>query len=145
MPGYGKTHYDCTRCELNAFSSDELAEFIEAGLHGTASPRSSCPHRTCWPSMCRRSATRRSPRWSGPRSRTWSTSMPWCARLVADHPDLADVDEARIRDTFTDNPTQSWRSSAQQLVTRGHRRRRRPRRGAPRARLAENLRKGGRR
>ena len=34
--GDGKTHYDCTRCELNAFSSDELAEFIEAGLarHG---------------------------------------------------------------------------------------------------------------
>ena len=37
-------------------------------------------------------------------------------RLVADHPDLADVDEARIRDTFTDDPTRSWRSSAQQLV-----------------------------
>ena len=36
-------------------------------------------------------------------------------RLVVDHPALADVDEARIRDTFTD-PTRSWRSSAQQLV-----------------------------
>ena len=34
--GYDKHHYECTRCELNAFSSDELAEFIEAGLqrHG---------------------------------------------------------------------------------------------------------------
>ena len=30
--GNGKTHYDCNRCELNAFSSDELAEFIEDGL-----------------------------------------------------------------------------------------------------------------
>lgn len=29
---------------------------------------------------------------------------------------LADVDEARIRDTFTDDPTRSWRSSAQHLV-----------------------------
>ena len=37
-------------------------------------------------------------------------------QLVADYPDLADVDEARIRDTFTDDPTQSWRSSAEQLV-----------------------------
>ena len=37
-------------------------------------------------------------------------------QLIADHPDLADVDEARIRDTFTDDPTRSWRSSAQQLV-----------------------------
>ena len=36
VPVDGKTHYDCTRCELNAFSSDELAAFIEAGLarHG---------------------------------------------------------------------------------------------------------------
>jgi hypothetical protein len=34
-PG-GKTHYNITRCELNAFSSDGLAEFIEARLadHG---------------------------------------------------------------------------------------------------------------
>ncbi len=31
-------HYECTRCELNAFSADELAEFIETGLqtHGAA-------------------------------------------------------------------------------------------------------------
>ena len=36
--GNGKTHYDCTRCELNAFSSDQLAEFIEDGLarHGVS-------------------------------------------------------------------------------------------------------------
>ena len=53
-------------------------------------------------------------------------------QLVADHPDLADVDEARIRDTFTDDPTRSWRSSAQQLVNERHRRRRRPRRRCPR-------------
>ena len=37
-------------------------------------------------------------------------------QLLADRPDLVDVDEARIRDTFTDNPTRSWRSSAGQLV-----------------------------
>ena len=50
--GYGKPHYECTRCELNAFSSDELAEFIEAGLqrHGatdeTRAP-SGCAGRAC--------------------------------------------------------------------------------------------------
>lgn len=34
--GYGKTHYEATRCELNAFSSDGLAAFIEDRLrdHG---------------------------------------------------------------------------------------------------------------
>jgi hypothetical protein len=59
-------------------------------------------------------------------------------RLVADHPALADVDEARIRDTFIDHPTRSWRSSARQLVhkdidaTRGLA-------DALRARLAEQL------
>lgn len=37
-------------------------------------------------------------------------------QLVADYPDLVGVDEARIRGTFTDQPTRSWRSSAQQLV-----------------------------
>ena len=37
-------------------------------------------------------------------------------QLVADYPDLADVDEARVRDAFTDDPTRSWRSVAQQLV-----------------------------
>ena len=37
-------------------------------------------------------------------------------QLVTDNPNLADVDEARVRDTFTDNPTQSWQSSAEQLV-----------------------------
>ncbi|MDQ1306116.1 MAG: hypothetical protein QG671_1948 [Actinomycetota bacterium] len=30
--GHGKTHYEATRCELNAFSSDGLAQFIEDGL-----------------------------------------------------------------------------------------------------------------
>ena len=43
--GYGKTHYECTRCELNAFSSDGLAEFIEAGLqrHGATTRNSYLP------------------------------------------------------------------------------------------------------
>ena len=63
-------------------------------------------------------------------------------RLVADHPDLANVDEARVRDTFTAHRTRSWRSSAQQLVhedidaTDGLA-------DAVRTQLAEDLRKGG--
>ena len=63
-------------------------------------------------------------------------------QLIADDPDLADVDEARIRDTFTDNPTRSWRSSAQHLVNEDIE-------AADgltevlRALLAEDLRKGG--
>ena len=63
-------------------------------------------------------------------------------RLRADYPDLADVDEARIRDTFTDDPTRSWRSSAQHLVNE-HIEAADGLTDALRARLAENLRKGG--
>lgn len=58
------------------------------------------------------------------------------------NPDVHDVDEARIRDTFTDNPTRSWRSSAQHLVHE-HIEASDGLTAALRARLAENLRKGG--
>jgi len=89
--GYGKYHYECRRCELNAFSSDELAEFIEARDEALTD-------------LVARELER-------------LVDIDRVVRqLVADYPDLADVDEARIGDTFTDNPTQSWRSSAEQLV-----------------------------
>ena len=112
----GKPQYDTTRCELNAFSSDGLAAFIEAGLkrHGVTAKLVPPPEvLTEHVQTVRDEAL---------------TEMVWAEiadmvdvdavvrRLVADHPDLADIDEARIRDTFTDDPTQSWRSSAQHLV-----------------------------
>jgi len=101
---------------LNAFSSDELAAFIEACLarHGVTEKLVPPPEvLTEHVQTVRDEAL---------------TEMVWAEiadivdvdavvhRLVADHPDLADIDEARIRDTFTDDPTRSWRSSAQQLV-----------------------------
>ena len=45
--GYGKRHYECRRCELNAFSSDGLAEFIETGLQRHGATAKLVP-----PSMC---------------------------------------------------------------------------------------------
>ena len=39
-------------------------------------------------------------------------------QLLADHPDLGDdVDEAAVRDRFTDTPTSSWRAVAADLVS----------------------------
>ena len=38
-------------------------------------------------------------------------------QLIADHLDLAVVDEDRVRANFTDHPTRSWRSAAEQLVS----------------------------
>ena len=128
----GKLQYNTTRCELNAFSSDGLAEFIEAGLarHGVTAKLVPPPEVVAEHVQTVRDEA--------------LTEMVWAEiadmvdidavvrQLIADHPDLADVDEARIRDTFTDDPTQSWRSSAQQLVRERHRRRPWPRRRAPR-------------
>ena len=38
-------------------------------------------------------------------------------QLLADRPELAVVDEDRVRANFTDHPTRSWRSAAEQLVS----------------------------
>ena len=38
-------------------------------------------------------------------------------QLLADRPELAVVDEDRVRANFTDQPTRSWRSAAEQLVS----------------------------
>jgi hypothetical protein len=115
--GNGKTHYDCTRCELNAFSSDQLAEFIEDGLarHGVTAKLVPPPDVVAEHVRTVRDEA--------------LTEMVWAeiadmididavvAGLIADHPNLAEVDEERIRATFADEPTLSWRSSAQQLVS----------------------------
>jgi hypothetical protein len=112
----GKTQYGCTRCELNAFSSDELVEFIEAGLarHGITEKLVPPPNVVAEHVQAIRDEA------------LTDLVMAELERmvdidavvrgLVANHPGLADVDEARIRDTFADDPTQSWRSSAQRLV-----------------------------
>ena len=77
--GYGKYHYECRRCELNAFSSDGLAEFIETGLQRHGATTKLVPPADVLARMCRRSATRRSPIWLCGNSWAWSTSMLWCA------------------------------------------------------------------
>ena len=113
---YGKRHYECRRCELNAFSSDQLAEFIEIGLqrHG-ATTKLVPPADVLVPHV---EEVR-----DGALTHLIARELEHMVdvdvvvhQLVTDYPDLVDVDEARIRDTFTDNPIQSWRSSAEQLV-----------------------------
>ena len=130
--GYGKTHYECTRCELNAFSSDELAEFIEAGLqrHGATTKLVPPPDVLAEHVQTVRDEALTELVWAEIADMVDIDAV--VRQLVADHPDLADVDEARVRDTFTDHPTQSWRSVGATARARGHRRHRRPRRRAPR-------------
>ena len=114
--GGGKIHYDCIRCELNAFSSDGLAAFIEAGLqeHGATAKLVAPPDVLAEHVRNVRDEALTEMVWAEIADTVDIDAL--VRRLVADHPDLADIDEARIRDTFTDDPTRSWRSSAQQLV-----------------------------
>jgi hypothetical protein len=114
--GRPTAHYRCSRCELNAFSSDGLAAFIEDGLarHGVTAKIVSPPDVLDEHVRSVRDEALTDLVWAELERMVDIAAVK--RRLVADHPDLADVDEARIRDTFTDDPTQSWRSSAQQLV-----------------------------
>jgi hypothetical protein len=114
--GYDKYHYACRRCELNAFSSDELVEFIETGLqrHG-ATTKLVPPADVLAPHVDEVRDEALTDLVARELERIVDINVV-VRQLVTDYPDLADVDEARIRDTFTDNPTQSWRSSAEQLV-----------------------------
>lgn len=114
--GYGKTHYECTRCELNAFSSDGLAEFIEAGLqrHGAATKLVPPANVLAAHALIVRDLAIRD---SVIKELDQLVDIDEVVRqLVASHPGLADVNEADVRDGFISNPTQSWRSSSEQLV-----------------------------
>ena len=117
IPGrYGKFHYECTRCELNAFSADGLVEFIEAGLQSHGATTKLVPPAEV---LAANAAVIR----DGALTELVTEEVAGMVdidavvhQLIADHPDLAGVDETRVRDTFTSDPTLSWRSAAQQLV-----------------------------
>ena len=114
--GYGKRHYECTRCELNAFSADQLAEFIAAGLqrHGATTKLVPPPD-----VLAARVGTVRDERLA---ELVWLELADMfdvddvVRHLITSYPDLADVGEADVRDMFTNHPTRSWRTAAQQLV-----------------------------
>jgi hypothetical protein len=115
--GYGKPHYECTRCELNAFSADELAEFIEAGLQRHDATTKLVPPADVLAEHVQEARD----------DALTDLVKTELARLVdvdavvdqllADRPELAVVDEDRVRANFTDHPTRSWRSAAEQLVS----------------------------
>ena len=114
--GYGKPHYECTRCELNAFTADELAEFIEAGLQRHGATEKVVPPADVLAEHVQAARDEALTDLVTQELASMVDIDEVVRQLIADRPDLVDVDEARIRDTFTDNPTRSWRSSAGQLV-----------------------------
>jgi hypothetical protein len=115
--GYGKPHYECTRCELNAFSADQLAEFIEAGLQRHDATTKLVPPPEVLAEHVQKA---RDDALTGLVTAELERMVDIDAvvrQLIADHPDLAVVDEDGVRADFTDHPTRSWRSAAEQLVS----------------------------
>ena len=115
--GYGKRHYECTRCELNAFSADELAEFIEAGLQRHGATTKLMPPTDVLDGHVH--AVRDEALGDLVMAELERMGLDVGAvvrRLIVDNPDLATVDETRVRDGFTNAPTWSWRSLSQQFA-----------------------------
>ncbi|MCI4674786.1 ATP-binding protein [Candidatus Mycolicibacterium alkanivorans] len=114
--GYGSFHHECRRCELNAFSADQLAEFIEAGLQSAGATTKLVPPAEVLDGYVR-----------AVRDETL-TELVWAElagmvdvdavvrQLIDNHPELADAREARVRESFTGDPYQSWRSATEHLV-----------------------------
>ncbi len=115
IPG-PKEHYACKRCELNAFSADELAEFIEDGLRAHGATEKLLPPEDV---LTEHVQTVRDDTLTGLVDEVLAELVDIGAvvRLLRDeNPDLADVDESDVRDRFVDHPTESWRRAAKRLV-----------------------------
>lgn len=115
--GYGKRHYECTRCELNAFSADELAEFIEAGLQRhDATTKLIAPADVLDGHVHVARDEALGDLVVAELERMGLDVDAVVRRLVAANPNLSAVDEKRVRDGFTNAPTSSWRSLSQQFA-----------------------------
>jgi hypothetical protein len=116
LHGHRKPQYECRRVELNAFSSDGLSEFIEAGLQ-------------------RHGATTKLVQPADVLTAHVDTVLDQVLtelvaaelgnivdidavvnQLLDSHPDLVGVAESHVRGRFTDDPAESWRSAAKHLV-----------------------------
>ena len=115
--GYGKPHYECTRCELNAFSADQLAEFIEAALHRHDATTKLVPPADVLAEQVQKARDEALTDLVKTELARLVDVDAVVDQLLADHPEFVIVDEDRVRANFTDYPTRSWRSTAEQLVS----------------------------
>ena len=113
---YGRFHYECTRCELNAFSSEGLAEFIEAGLQSHGATTKLVPPAEVLAANARVIRDEALTELVTEELAGMVDIDAVVRQLVADHPDLADVDESRVRDGFTSRDPWSWWAVTSQLV-----------------------------
>jgi hypothetical protein len=116
LPGYRKPHYDCRRCELNAFSSDGLAEFIEAGLQRHGATTKLVPPEDVLAEYVEAARDDVLTKLVAAELGNIVDIDAVVNQLLVSHPGLVDVAESRVRDRFTDAPAESWRLAAKHLV-----------------------------
>ena len=125
--GYGKPHYECTRCELNAFSADELAEFIEAGLQRHGATTKLVPPADVLAEHVQKARDEALTDLVTAELARLVDIDAVVDQLVADRPELVVVDEDRIaRTSPTTRPDRGGQRRSS--LWSGHRRRRRSRR-----------------
>lgn len=134
-----KIQYDCTRCELNAFSSNGLAEFIETELQRHGATAKLMPPQEVLAEHVEEVRDKTLTDLIQAEIERMIDIDAVKDQLIADHPGLVGVvDEARVREWFVkakarddkkkakavedskaevdDDLAASWRSSAEQLV-----------------------------
>ncbi len=114
--GQGKTHYEGTRCELNAFSADELAEFIEDGLRRHDATAKVVPPQPVISDHAEKVRNEQLAELINDELDRIFNLDAIREQLISEFPDLAAVDHTGIEDTFADKPALSWRRAAEQLV-----------------------------
>jgi DNA topoisomerase VI subunit B len=114
--GWVKRHYECKRCELNAFSSDQLAEFIETGLQRHGATTKLVPPADVLAANVYASRNDVLTDLVKRELLNMVNVDDVVHQLVADHPDLVDVRKSQIRAMLEDHPVMSWRMSVSGLV-----------------------------
>jgi DNA topoisomerase VI subunit B len=111
--GRGKTHYDCTRCELNAFSCDGLAEFIEDRLREHGADTKLVPPQSV---IDTDTAARRDELMTATVQREITAVIKAVAERLVDEVDIGGIDSAAVAAEFDSDPAQSWRDAVTGLV-----------------------------
>ena len=106
--------FECTRCELNAFSADGLAEFIEARLAAVGVAPKVVP-----PADVLAEAEEDARYAELYDLVTEVTDIDGVVRALMDRGGFAAVTEDRVRAWMADRPTRSWRAASRSLVRDG--------------------------
>jgi hypothetical protein len=107
----GKQVYECTRCELNAFSADQLAAYIVDQLAAHGAVEKLVPPADV---LARRVETDRYYELHGLVSDI--VDIDGLARALVESEEFTEVTEQRVRDWLDDHPTESWRAASEALV-----------------------------